>query len=87
MVTGIDQHFVQILKNCLFHPNLLHFHVMQCYSLPVVVLQNTHHFSASQQNLQSIGSKVRKTGLCNSTSMLIFTNVVFPLEHIFFTLL
>ena len=52
VVTGIEQHFVQILKNCLFQP-LLHFHVMQCYSLPVVVLQNTHHFSAAQQNWQS----------------------------------
>ena len=41
MVTGIEQHFVQILKNCLFQP-LLHFHVMQCYSLAVVALQNTH---------------------------------------------
>ena len=28
VVTGIDQHFVQILKNCSFQPNLLHFHVM-----------------------------------------------------------
>ena len=55
VVNGIEQHFVQILDNYSFQPNLLHFHVMQCDSYQidvVVVLQNYSSFLSFSAKLE-----------------------------------